>query len=113
MGKENMNPQALLNTVVYMVGLYFALRSSNEHRNLRFEPSQIQMCEREGEHTFFILKIPPKTGLKGRHVTPEIVQHHTNTANPERCFVTLFKKYKSLCPDNRKKNTPPQTTANH
>lgn len=25
--------------------------------------------------------------------------HHSNLENPERCFVTLFKKYIQLCPD--------------
>ena len=48
------NPQALLNTIVYMIGLYFALRSGTEHRNLRFEPSQIQTCEREGERPYLL-----------------------------------------------------------
>ena len=35
------NGQTLLNSIVYMIGLYFALRSGNEHQNLQFESPQI------------------------------------------------------------------------
>ena len=37
---------------------------------------------------------------------PKIVWHHSNTDNPERCFVQLFKKNIQLCPD-----TPTETNA--
>ena len=39
-------------------------------------------------------------GLKGRKTTPKVVVHHSNSQNPDRCFVTLFKKYRQLCPED-------------
>ena len=85
-----------------MNGLYFALRSGDEHRNLRHNPCQIQVVERQGERPYLlytedISKNRPG-GLKGQKHKPKVVQHHSNTENPARCFVRLFKLYMSLCP---------------
>ena len=90
-------PQTLLDTIVFMNGLYFALRSGSEHRTLRFFPPQIEVVEREGEHPY--LQYTEDTsknhpgGLKGRKVKLKVVRHHANTENPDRCFVRLFKLY--------------------
>ena len=96
------NPQTLLNTMIYMNGLYFALRSGDEHRNLRHSPCQIEIFERPGERAYLkytedFSKNRPG-GIKGRKVKPKVVLHHENTENPDRCFVRLFKRYISLCP---------------
>ena len=94
------DPQVLLDTMVFCNGLYFALRSGREHRQLRLRPCQIQLIEGERpylQYTEDISKNRPG-GIKGRNVKPKIVLHHANTENPERCFVRLFKKYIELCP---------------
>ncbi len=73
------SPQALLDTMILYNGLYFALRSGREHRQLRIRPCQIQLIEREGEraclwYTEDMSKNRPG-GIKGR-IKPKIVDHH-------------------------------------
>ena len=102
------SPQVLLNTMVYMIGLYFALRSGKEHRKLRFSPSQIELVEREGERPYLLYtedesKNHP-SGLKGRRIKCKSVKHHANLENPSRYFVRLFTLYKSRCPSNPEQN---------
>ena len=102
------SPEALLNTMVFMNGLYFALRSGIEHRQLRHHPCQIQVIENPGERPYLqytedISKNHPG-GLKGRKHKPKIVIHHANLENPSRCFVQLFKLYNKLCPVDRPHN---------
>ena len=100
-------PQSLLHTV-FMIGLYFALRSGDEHRQLWYNPCQIQVVEKPGERPYLlytedISKNRPG-GLKGRKCKPKMVTHYANLDNPSRCFVRIFKKYNSLCPPDRPHN---------
>ena len=97
-------PQSLLDTVVFYNGLYFALRSGKEHRQLRNTPCQIELVERPGERPYLryiedLSKNHPG-GLKGRKVAPKVVIHHANLDNPKRCFVRLFQHYRELCPED-------------
>ena len=95
-------PETLLRTMVFMNGLYFALRSGDEHRNLRHNPCQIRLVQKNDQrpcllYTEDISKNHPG-GLRGRKIKPKVVEHHANIENPDRCFVSLFEKYRSLCP---------------
>ena len=49
------SPRALANTMVYMCGVYFALRSGDEHRRLRHEPSQIEVVE-DSERAYLVYR---------------------------------------------------------
>ena len=95
-------PRTLLDTIIFYNGLYFALRSGKEHRQLRNSPCQIEIVEQCGKRSFLkytedISKNHPG-GLKGRKITPKVVLHHQNLDNPQRCFVRLFKMYRQMCP---------------
>ena len=46
------SPQQLVDTMVYMCGLYFALRSSYEHRRLRAD--QLQLHEPNDKPAFIV-----------------------------------------------------------
>ncbi len=88
--------------MVFCNGLYFALRSGREHRQLRLRPRQIELIEMEGERPYLkytedLSKNRPG-GIKGRKIKPKVVIHHANSDNSDRCFVRLFKKYINMCP---------------
>lgn len=99
------SPIALLNTIFYMCGIYFALRSGQEHRQLRYQPCQIEVIENPGKRAYLLytedVSKNNQGGLKGRKIIPKSVRHYANEDNPTRCFVRLFKLYNSLCPKNR------------
>ena len=105
----NYSPEGLLNTMVFMNGLYFALRSGNKHHQLRHNPCQIQVIENPGERPYLqytedSFKNHPG-GLKGHKQKPKVVIHHSNEENPcLLCFVRRFKLYNSLCPAERPDN---------
>ena len=49
---DDTTPQCLLNTMLYMNGLYFALHGSKEHRILWHKPFQIQLIEEYEERPY-------------------------------------------------------------
>ena len=79
-----------------MCGLYFALRSGQEHCQLRFKPFQPTGGRRYLQYTEDISKNRPG-GLKGHKIKPK---HHANP-NIAHCFVHFFKLYMEKCPPNR------------
>ncbi len=87
------SPQSLVATILYMNGLYFALRSGQEHRQLRHDPCQISIHERPNERAYLEytddISKNRSGGLKGRKLKAKVVQHHENIANPDRCFVSF------------------------
>jgi len=97
------SPHVLLDTIIFYNGLYFALHSGKEYCQLRSSLCQIEVVEVPGERLCLryeeeLSKNRPG-GIKGQKMKPNIF-HHSNTLNPERCFVKLFKLYTDLFPEN-------------
>ncbi len=99
------SPQVLSDTMVYLVGLFFALRSGEEHRRLRHNPPQITLIEPPGGTPYLVYKEDVsktnQAGLRQRNLVPKEVVHHANMACPDRCLVRIYKLYNDLCPLNR------------
>ena len=48
------NPQSLLDTMLFMNYLYFALCGRKEHRQPQHHPSQIELIDKPGEGVYLI-----------------------------------------------------------
>ena len=92
-------PQVLVDTMVFLCGLCFALRSGQEHQSLTFE--QIELFEPDDGPAYLVytenISKNNTGGLAQHKVQPKQVVNHSNTSNLERCFVQLFKQYCQHC----------------
>ena len=99
------SPQVLSDTMVYLIGLFFALRSCEEHRQLRHQPSQFQLEEPPRGTQYLLYKEDiSKTNqsrLKQWKLIPKEVVQYANETNSARCLVRLYKLYNALCPPDR------------
>ena len=84
-------PQVLIDTMVYCMGLYFALRSGEEHRRLCYRPSQIELVTTPNGKEFLRYKEDisknNQAGLKQRKLAPKEVQAISVT---KLCVVILM-----------------------
>ena len=69
---------------------------------------QVEVIEKPGERPYPLYHEDATTnhpsGLQECKAIPKVAVHHSSTQNPERCFVTLFKKYRQLCPEDPVEN---------
>ena len=79
------SPQVLSDTMVYLIGLCFALRSREEHRHLQFTSAQFQIVEPPGSTAYLMYKADiSKTNQAGlaisqaSTVAPKEVIHYAN-----------------------------------
>ncbi|KAK6180908.1 hypothetical protein SNE40_008873 [Patella caerulea] len=96
----NSNPQTLLDTIVHLFGLNFALRSGGEHRNLTLD----QLCIGENEQAPYLrytekISKTNQRGLKEFRVNPKCVTAY-GSDDPKRCIVKLYQQYLSLRPEH-------------
>lgn len=110
-------PQKLLDTLLYLNGLHFALRSGVEHRNLQID--QIEVIPPNDTRKYYALRYRENVsktnsgGLKHLKIEPKCVTHidTLSETNPTRSHALLLLKYLSLRPNDKKEFylTPLQT----
>ena len=98
------SPQTLLDTIVFYCGLFFALRSGQEHRSLNVNQIELVECTDGQPYLRYTENISKNNagGIAQRNITPKQVVHHSNEENPSRCFVSLYREYVRHCPTERK-----------
>ena len=95
------DPKTLLNTLFFLIGNFFALRSGEEHRSLTFDQIRVIKGSDNERSKLQNTSFGEKNyagGLKHRKLRPKTVEQHDNPGNPERCIVRIFEKYQSRCP---------------
>ena len=95
------DPKTLLNTLFFLIGKFFALRSGEEHRSLTFDQIRVIKGSDKERSKLQYTSFGEKNyagGLKHRKLRPKTVEQHDNPSNPERCIVRIFEKYQSKCP---------------
>ena len=97
------NAELLCHTLVWVFGIQFALRAGQEHRNLRFQNSQLSLqLDESGREFLQYMEDISKTnngGLSHLRIKRKVVRAYKNLTNVERCPVELYKKYLSHVPN--------------
>ena len=83
------DPQTLLDTMLFLCGIHFALRSGQEHRDLRLSQVELQTSE-DGSPCLVYSENTSKNnqgGLAHLKIKPKRVTCYSNKDNPQRCLV--------------------------
>lgn len=98
------NPHQLINTMIYLNGIHFALRGGTEQWNL--STKNFQLVTENGSNNLVYREFATKSnqgGIKTVKNDPKVVTAYQNTHNPSRCIVRIFQKFMSLRPANVEK----------
>ena len=94
------NPTKLYTTVLYVLGVNFALRGGDYYRSLR--PDNFEFGQDEnGEYLLYKENVSKchQGGISSRQITPKAVRAYANTKQQARCPVKLFRKFLSVRPE--------------
>ena len=89
-------PERLVYTVLYCLGVQFALRASEEHKSLKFGKQLAVKTDVESgdeflEYTKFTAK-NNQGGIEALKASGKVLRCYRNV-NPKRCLVALYQKY--------------------
>ena len=100
------SPQSLVDTMLFLCDVKFALRSGEEHRSLQVSQFTLTHCANGSLQLEYTENYSKNNagGLAHRKVQPKHVVHHANDAYPKRCLVRLYQTYMSYQPSVAKSN---------
>ncbi|KXJ18901.1 Zinc finger MYM-type protein 3 [Exaiptasia diaphana] len=90
-------PDVLLDTLLFLIGKNFGLRSGNEHRNLQFKQFTL-VTARNNDPEKLVYNSPMDNSHHLKIQRSKRNECYSNTERPERCLVSLYKKYLERCP---------------
>ena len=88
----NSNPEVLLRTTFYLIGLNFGMRVGDEHRKLSSTNFSFHTDSERREYLLYSEGVSKTNqgGLKHRKLTPRGSRAYANSECPERCVVRLL-----------------------
>ena len=102
---DNM-PEKLFNTLLYLIGIHFALHACDEHKALKtgaFGQLKVKVDPQSGVKFLKYTEHQSKAyqgGLKSIHDKPKVVRAFQNCDDPKRCIVHIFEKYLAKRPSH-------------
>ena len=89
------DPQTLIDTILFLCGIHFALRSGQEHRDLKISQFEVQVDQDGATYLLYTENISKNNQgrLTHRKIKQKTVPCYRNISNPERCLVRKFQKY--------------------
>ena len=97
-------PVQLVDTLVYLLGIHFALLVTEEHKNLCVDCQfSVKFDESVGLKYIYYQEMSSKCNQGGisNHGNPPKTGHaYENVVNSDRCLVRLYEKYMSHCPSH-------------
>ncbi len=98
-------PEKLVNTLMYLIGIHFALHGGDEHKALKVGLfAQIKLMYDEEQDVKYLQYQPTQLknnqgGIKDMWHKPKVVKAYENLTNPDCCIVHIFEKYMGLHPN--------------
>ncbi len=97
------SPRKLVDTLLYLISLQFRLRAKEEHKALKIGVQlHVKTDSENGLKYLEYCEASSKNhqgGIKDLKCVPKVCRAYQNTANPDQCIMSLFKKYVSMRPD--------------
>ena len=101
------SPEKLVDTMLYLIGVHFALRAAEEHKSLKIDCQfKVLYDEEVGLKYLDYKECTSKCnqgGLNSRFVRGKDGRAYQNVVNTDRCVVRLYEKYMSHRPDHMPK----------